>query len=374
MSKRRRANGEGSVSRRADGRWVATISIGRDKNGRIQRRAVYGRTQREAVAHLRKLQADLASGAPVTPDKTRLGEFLDRWLEDAARPCVAFNTLRIYRGFVKNHIAPAIGGITVRQLSPANVLFLHSEMERRGASPRLRQMVHTTLRRALRDAVQWGVLARNPCDLVERPRASRSEAAYLNSDQVQALLSAAKGDRLEALIVLAVSTGLRQGELLGLQWGDIDLEARTLSVRRQLKEEKQGRPVLGELKTAKSRRLVVLPKIAVAALRVHKAQHNIAHHPTALVFTGRRGFPLRKTNLLRRWYHPLVAKAGLPHFRFHGLRHTHATLLLSAGIHPKVVQERLGHASVMMTLDTYSHVTPSLQAEAAVRLDAALGQ
>ncbi len=131
--------------------------------------------------------------------------------------------------------------------------------------------------------------------------------------------------------------------------------------------------MLAELKTARSRRLVVLPKIAIGALRAHKAGLAVAQHPTALVFTDSRGGPLRKTNLLRRWYHPLIKKAGLPRCRFHDLRHTHATLLLSQGVHPKVVQERLGHASVTMTLDTYSHVTPSLQAEAAVRLDAALG-
>ena len=362
------------MSRRADGRWVATVSIGRGANGRLRRRAVYGRTQREALAHLRRLQADLAAGRPVAPDRARVGEFLERWLEDVARPSLAFNTLRIYRGFVRNHISPAIGGVTVRQLSPANVLFLQSEMERRGASPRLRQMVHTMLRRVLRDAVQWGMLARNPCDLVERPRAPREEASYLDTGQVRTLLAAARGDPLEALIVLAVTTGLRQGELLGLQWGDVDLRAGTLAVRRQLLEGDKGRPVLGELKTARSRRLVVLPEIAVGALRRHKAGLAVAQHPTALVFTGSRGCPLRKTNLLRRWYHPLVAKAGLPRSRFHDLRHTHATLLLSQGVHPKVVQERLGHASVTMTLDTYSHVTPSLQAEAAVRLDAALGQ
>ena len=371
--RKRRANGEGSVSRRKDGRWVATVTIGRDANGRLKRRAVYGRTQREALARLQELQSDLAAGRPVTPDRTRVSDFLERWLEDAARPSVAFNTLRMYEGFVRNHIVPAVGGITVRRLSAANVLFLQSEMERKGASPRLRQMVHAMLRRALRDAVQWGMLARNPCDLVKRPRAARGEASYLDADQVRALLAAAKGDPLEALVVLAVSTGLRQGELLGLQWGDIDLQAGTLAVRRQLLEEAKGTPVLGPLKTAKSRRLVVLPGIAIASLRGHKARLGVAQHPTALVFTASRGGPLRKTNLLRRWYHPLVEKAGLRRIRFHDLRHTHATLLLSQGVHPKVVQERLGHASVTLTLDTYSHVTPSLQADAAVQLDAALG-
>ena len=188
------------------------------------------------------------------------------------------------------------------------------------------------------------------------------------------MFTAAKGDRLEALIVLAISTGLRQGELLGLQWGDIDLQSGTLAVRRQLLQESKGKPVLGQLKTVKSRRLVVLPQIAITALRNHKAKLKVAHLPTALVFTGTQGAALRKNNLLRRWYHPLIKKAGLPRMRFHDLRHTHATLLLSQGIHPKVVQERLGHSSVMMTLDTYSHVTSSLQAEAAVQLDAALSQ
>ena len=213
MPKRRRANGEGSVSRRKDGRWVATITIGRDANDRLKRRAVYGRTQRDALAQLQKLQADVSAGRPVTPDKTRVSDFLERWLEDAARPSIAFNTLRIYKGFVKNHIVPAIGGITVRQLSATNILFLQSELEHKGASPRLRQMIHTMLRRALRDAVEWGMLSRNPCDLVKRPRAPREEASYLDAEQVRTLFAAAKGDRLEALIVLAVSTGLRQGEL-----------------------------------------------------------------------------------------------------------------------------------------------------------------
>ncbi len=369
---RRRANGEGSISRRKDGRWVATVSVGRDAGGRVRRRAVYARTQREAIAHLHRLQADLAAGRPVAPDRTNVAEFLGRWLEDAARPSIAYNTLRIYQGFLRNHVGPAIGGVAVRQLLPAHVLFLQSEMERRDASARLRQMVHTMLRRAIRVAVQWGLLARNPCDLVARPRAPSGEASYLDAGQVRSLLAAARGDRLEALVVLAVTTGMRQGELLGLQWGDVDLEAGSLAVRRQLVEGPGGRPALGELKTARSRRLVTLPDMAIAALRSHKARLGIAQLRTALVFTDSRGGPLRKTNLLRRWFHPLVARAGLGRIRFHDLRHTHATLLLGQGIHPKVVQERLGHASVTLTLDTYSHVTPSLQAEAAARLDAAL--
>jgi integrase len=372
--RRKRANGEGTVCRRRDGRWIAAATLGLDRDGRPVRRTVYGRTQAEAREKLDALRAEVAGGAAPAPERATLGEFTDRWLEDCVRPNRAKATYRSYAGTVRNHVAPVIGGVPLRRLSPQHVQAMLSEMGRRGASPRTRQMTYAVLRAALGQAVRWGLVPRNPCDAVDRPRVPRREARFLDEAGVRALLEAARGDPLEALAVTAVTTGMRQGELLGLQWGDVDLKAGTLAVRRQLVEEAKGRPVLGELKTTRSRRLVVLPEIAIGALRSHKAGLAVAQHPTALVFTDSRGNPLRKTNLLRRWYHPLVAKAGLPRSRFHDLRHTHATLLLSQGVHPKVVQERLGHASVTMTLDTYSHVTPSLQAEAAVRLDAALGR
>jgi integrase len=230
-------------------------------------------------------------------------------------------------------------------------------------------MTYAVLRAALGQAVRWRLITRNPCDAVDRPRVDPREARFLDEAGVRALLEAARGDRLEALAVTAVTTGMRQGELLGLQWGDVDLRRGTIAVRRQLLDHGMGRPELGKLKTAKSRRSVTLPAVAVAALARHRERLGALPLPSAPVFTDSRGGPLLKRNLLRRWFHPLVARAGLPRMRFHDLRHAHASLLLSAGVHPKVVQERLGHSQVSVTLDTYSHVAPSLQREAAGRVD-----
>jgi integrase len=367
--RRKRANGEGTVCRRRDGRWIAALTLGLDRGGRPVRRTVYGRTQAEAREKLDALRAEAAGGAVPAPERATVGEFTDRWLEDCVRPNRAKATHRSYRGTIRNHIAPMLGGVPLRGLSPQHVQALLSEMGRRGASPRTRQMTYAVLRAALGQAVRWGLVPRNPCDAVDRPRVPRREARFLDEAGVRALLQAAQGDPLEALLVTAVTTGMRQGELLGLQWGDVNLKEGTISVNRQLLDHGMGRPELGELKTAKSRRSVALPAIAVSALARHRERLGALPHPSTQVFTDSRGGPLRKRNLLRRWFHPLVAEAGLPRMRFHDLRHAHASLLLAAGVHPKVVQERLGHSQVSVTLDTYSHVAPSLQREAAVRID-----
>ena len=364
---RRRANGEGSVCRRADGRWVATLSVGRDARGRLVRRAVYGRTRQEAHAKLLRLQHAALDGRPVLSNRALLADYLERWLEEA-RPSLARSTHRHYGSAIRAHVAPLLGGVRLDRLEPRHVQTLHAEMERRGASPATQIKVRAVLRRALGQAVRYGLLPANPCDGVPRPRLPRKEVAYLDAGQVRRLFDAARGDPLEALVVLAVTTGLRQGELLGLQWRDVDLEARTLAVRRQLLEHSDGSLELGELKTRASRRRVDLPGTSVRALEAHRSRAKVAS-PDGLVFTDSRGGPVRKGNLLRRWFRPLLKRAGLPPVRFHDLRHTHATLLLAQGAHPKVVQERLGHSQISMTLDVYSHAVPSMQREAARGLD-----
>ena len=182
--------------------------------------------------------------------------------------------------------------------------------------------------------------------------------------QVVQLLEAAKGDRLEALYILAVTTGLRQGELLGLHWDDIDLGGSALRVRHTL-HELNGRVWIGEPKTRRARRQVDLPAIAVMALQHHREGMLIEGRPVGLVFCNNQGGPLRKSNLVRRSFLPLLKRAGLPVIRFHDLRHTAATLLLVQGVHPKIVQERLGHSQISLTLDTYSHILPGMGREAA---------
>jgi integrase len=257
-------------------------------------------------------------------------------------------------------------------------------MEKDGSSPRMRQLAHAVLHRALKQAVKWNLVPRNVCDAVDPPRVSKKEMKVYGPEEVRWLLEVAQGHRLETLFVLAVSTGLRQGELFGLQWEDIDLQTGTIFVQRQL-EEDNGKLRLTEPKSAKGRRRIDLPAFAVDSLWKHKARMLAEGRLACPVFCDTHGGWLRKSNFLRNEFRPLIEKANekaikeatekgtvpvlLPVIRFHDLRHSHATLLLSQGVHPKVVQERLGHSQISLTLDTYSHVLPTLGKEAAEKLD-----
>ena len=215
-------------------------------------------------------------------------------------------------------------------------------------------------------------MIRNACDAVDPPRVAKSEIKPLSPTEVSDLLAAAAGDRLESLYIVAIGTGLRLGELCGLQWSDVNLKDGVLSVRHTLTEV-GGKLTLTEPKTAKGRRLVTLPQRVVDSLAEHR-KRAVASGFAGLswVFTNTIGGPLRRSHFHRNEFKPMLKHAGLPDIRFHDLRHTSATLLLAQGVHPKVVQERLGHAHISLTLDTYSHVLPSMQADAANRMDAML--
>jgi len=369
MSNKRRGHGEGSIYQQADGRWCAILNLGYSESGKRRRRYVRGKTKREVREKLLKLQQQRADGILLDSSKLTIGEFLERWLDDDVRLNVKPATLQSYAGIVRNHLKPRVGGVRLVRLTPAGVQRLYSELEKEGKSPRLRLYVHAVLRRSLSRAVRWGLVVRNVCEAVDPPRLIRKEMMVLNPDQAMMLIKAAEADRLHALYLVAITTGLRQGELYGLHWSDLNLEGATLSVRRTLVEI-NGKLTTAEPKTTKSRRLVALPAVAVEALFEHRkraiAEGNAA---SQWVFCDENGGPLRRQNVQRRSFKPLLKSAGLPEIRFHDLRHTSATLLLSQGVHPKVVQERLGHAQISITLDTYSHVLPGMQEDAASRLD-----
>lgn len=240
--------------------------------------------------------------------------------------------------------------------------------------------LHAVLHTAFAQAERWGVVARNVADLVDAPRAPRHEMTALSPSQVRTLIDAAEGDRLAAIHVVAVTTGMRQGELLALRWADVDLDAGTAQVRASLVAERGGGFTFAEPKSARSRRQVMLTRVGVAALRQHRvrqAEERLRAGPAwddlDLVFANEVGRPLSRANLVGRSFLPLLRRAGLPRIRFHDLRHTAATLLLSRGVHPRISADMLGHATVAVTLDTYSHVTPTMQREAAAALDAVLG-
>ncbi len=340
------------------------------ENGKRRRRTVYGGTKGDVQAELLKLQTANSTGTLVKLQKETVTQFLTRWLADVAKPTVRATTFYNYDSIVKKHISPRIGGVQLQKLTPAQVQWLYSEMDRKGVGPNPRRLAHAVLRRAFKHAVKQGLVIRNVCDAVEPPTVPKSQITPLDENQVAQLLAAAKGDRLEALYHLAIGSGMREGELFGLQWSSLDLTTGTVSVSRSLCEI-SGKLSLGEPKSAKSRRMVTLPQHAVVALETHrKRQMAAGFGGVEYVFCNQHGGPLRRSHFQADEFKPLLTRAGLPPVRFHDLRHTHATLMLLAGENPKVVQERLGHSSIGITLDTYSHVLPSVQTGAATKLDA----
>jgi len=360
------------VFRRRDGVWAGSLTVGYDERGIRKRRTVYGPTKAAVLERLTRLRADALAGLLGDPRRLTVATFLHRWLEDVARTTTRASVYRRYAEIVRLRILPEIGGVTLSRLTPVHVQSLLTSLENKGVSPRGRQVTYDRLHRALAQAVRWGLVPRNVCDAVTRPRAPRPTMRVLTPEQVTTLLAAAREDRFHALYVLAVTTGLRQGELLGLQWDDVDLASAVLHVRHAL-HEVAGRLWLDQPKTTRARRTVDLPAVAVAAMRDHQARVLAKGRPHDFVFCDTQGGPVRKSNLVRRSFLPLLKRAGLPRIRFHDLRHTAATLLLLQGVHPKVVQERLGHSQISITLDTYSHVLPSMGREAAAKLDALLG-
>ena len=360
--------------RRRDGVWTGSVTVGYDDCGKRKRRTVYGATKGDVLEKLTRLRADALEGILGDPQRLTVATYLHRWLDDAVRPSVRVSVHRRYAEIVRLRIVPRIGGIALSRLTPMHVQSLLTSLENEGVSSRGRQMAYDRLRRALNQAVQWGLVPRNVCDAVTRPRAQRPTMRVLTPEQVSVLLAAAREDRFHALYVLAVTTGLRQGELLGLQWADIDLDRAVLRVCHAL-HEVAGHLWLDEPKTARGRRTVDLPACAVRALREHRNRMLAEREDLQeLVFCDTQGGPVRKSNLVRRSFLPLLRQASLPRIRFHDLRHTAATLLLLEGVHPKVVQERLGHSQISITLDTYSHVLPSMGRDAAKKLDALLGE
>jgi len=270
------------------------------------------------------------------------------------------------------HVIPDLGGVRLKQLEPMNVRVWQTALEKRGVSSHQRQAVYVLLKTILKNAIRLNLLARNPLDAIDKPRTVNKELQVLSPDEVRHLLESTTHHRLHALIALAVSTGARQGELFGLQWRDIDLAAGVMTIQRTLVEV-SGHIEFGEPKTARSRRRVQLPRNAVQALREHRGRCPALPHPTMLVFTDTEGNPLRRSNFIRRIWHPLLAKAELPRVKFHSLRHSHITNLLAAGGNLKAVSDRVGHSRTSMTADVYAHAVDGMQEELVRKLDQQLG-
>ena len=368
---------KGSFQKRTGKRgtsWYGKYDYTDPITGKRVHRRVSAPTRKECESRLRAAIAAAESGKALATSKMTLGHFTEQWLETIERPA----TFRRYADTMRIHVLPSLGSAQLAKIGPPHLQKLYKDKLESGLSPTTVNFLHVTLHGALKQAVRWGLIERNPTELVDPPRRTQPEFETWSAEQTRSGLATGDETGLAALWRLALLTGMRRGELLGLKWEDIDFATGTLSVRRTLTRGKGGTWELGQPKTKSGRRSIALPASCVEALkrhRAHQAEERLRLGPIwegqGFIFTSHTGHPLH-VNTLMYQFKKLIEAADVPSIRFHDLRHTCATLLLSQGVHPKIVQERLGHANISMTLDHYSHVTPDMQRQAADTLDAAL--
>jgi integrase len=369
MKKLRRGRGEGSVTYNAAKQlYVASIAIRRDENGVVRRRFVYAKNKCDVVAKLKELH----NTEPAQREKlfnSSLHDYLIGWLESGVRSRVRVGTYQLYRGYVFNKIVPdhVFSGVRIRKLVPADVRSFYARLAQRGDTASLQHKIHVLLKSALKQAVKDGTLTRNVFDAVDPPRVPRREMLCLDEQQSASLLQSLEGNPLQALYVLALSCGLRLGELLGLQWSDVNPREGRLSIQRTFDEKTR---TAKEPKSERSRRTVELPLVARNALRSHqKLALSADVKSSTWVFCDKEGRPLRGSHVVRDSLFKVLKEANLPRIRFHDLRHTAATLMLLKGVPAITVSKILGHASVGFTLQTYGHVLPSMEQDAVKKMD-----
>ncbi len=361
----KRGNNEGSIYRRKDRRWGASLTL---PNGK--RKHFYSRTRADAAERLRQAQHLAGQGLPIPPQRVAFGSFAEKWLEEIARPRLRPRTTHGYRSILYHDLLPEFSRTRLAELTPARIqAYMNAKLEV-GLSPQTVKNHHALLRRILGDAHRYGLVGQNTAKLVSPPRVVREPIRPLSVPEARSLLEALRGDRLEALVHLAIMTGMRSGELLGLTWDMLDLERGELRVERAL-QRLDGEYRLVETKTHRSRRRLPLPQETAALLsarRAAQAEDRRCAGPRwldqwGLVFTNEQGWPT-DAKAVRRRLDTALARAGLPHIRVHDLRHTAASLMLAAGTPLKVVQEVLGHSTIAVTSEVYAHLAPELAREA----------
>jgi integrase len=372
MAQKRRGHGEGSIKQRADGLWEARVSLEGGK-----RRSFYGKTRKEAQDKLRVALRDLDAGLDLSAGRQTVGQFLDHWLEDVVKPTVRPKTHYSYAQLVRLHLKPNLGHHQLGKLTPQHVQAMMRAKSTAGLSPRTVQYLRAVLRRALGQALKWGLVSRNVATLVDPPRSVKKPVAPLTAEQARAFIAFTADDRLGPLFHVAIASGLRQGELFGLRWQDVDVTAGTLYVRHAL-QRINGTLTLVEPKTTLSRRTVTLPESALNVLRaqrLNQLKERLLAGPrwqdADYVFTSSIGTPLEPSNVSHR-LHTLLEAAKLPHQRFHDLRHCAASLLLAGGVAPRTIMGILGHSQISLTMNTYAHLSPALERDAARALDSVL--
>ena len=366
---RRRGPGEGSIYQRRDGRWTAAISIGNGK-----RKSFYGKSRQEVATKLTKALHTQQNGLKLPNERVTVASFMLQWLECAVRGFVRPATYTSYEGIVRLHILPEIGHLALARLSTEDIQKLLGKKQKAGLSNKRLHHILSVLKQALNTAVAWEKVPRNVAQQATAPPLKKQQIVPLTPEEARHFLAACEDDRLGALFTVALAMGLRRGEILGLQWDDVDFKSRTLSVRHAL-QRVEGQLQLVPPKSTRSIRTIPIPDIAMHALKRHQTRQEeearAAGHKwtgSGFVFTTSIGTPLDGDNVTKR-FKRLLREAGIRDQRFHDLRHCCGTLLVAQGVHPRVVMEILGHSQISVTMNTYASVNHDLQQNAMAKLN-----
>ncbi len=399
--KSRRSRGEGAIRKLASGGYEARLTVGCDANGKRIRKNLYAETKDVLIAMIARTRQQHVAKPRYHADAEALtmAGFIAEWLESEVKSNNRPATYRLREGTCRNHIVPYLGMMRLAHVEDNHVRGLLQVLQGKSIGARTRQVVHATLHCVFEVAVRDKLLATNPMSTVEKPKTRRKEKVIFTEEEARLFIAAARGDQYEALYILALMSGMREGELFALEWSNIDLQEQVVRVRANLAQDLKYQLVREETKTASSWRVVDLPKIAVEALRDHKKR---IRGFEGLVFRDSADGPLRKSNFLRRQYHPLLerwrvctdcdhlwlrdranaicpacssaeSKPRLPHVTFHTLRHVVNSILLARGVNVRLLADRLGHSTTRTTLEHYSHVLPDARREAARSLDDLFG-
>lgn len=369
----------GQLIKKGERKWLVRIFLGRDGNGKRDyfNKLIHG-TKKEASDYRSRMLTDISQGTFVVPSKTTLDEYIDEWLRNSAKQKLSERTYASQVFCLDRYVRPKLGAKKLSSLQPLDLQELYTGMRERGLSPRTIQIVHNILNRAFNQAVKWRVMATNPAQFADKPKQERREMQALAPEQAARFLEAAKDDRYFLYFALSLDTGARPSELLALQWKDIDFEQGRVTVRRTLEYTDYSKGFsFNDPKTPRSRRSITISQMNLNYLRDHRREQaeirlksGAKWQPYDLIFCTREGKPIQMRNILRRHLRPILKRTELPQaLNLYSLRHSCATLLLAAGVNPKIVSERLGHASIVLTLDTYSHVLPDMQQTAADKLE-----
>lgn len=369
----------GQIIEKSKGVWLVRVESKRNGKRQSVSKQIRG-TKRDAEKFLTAWLRDMDKGVFVEPSRQTLNEYLDFWLESIAKPRLHPRTFGDYQDLMRLYVRESLGNTNLADLKAAHLQTLYGKMQtEKNLSPRRVRYTHTVLSSALKKAVELDILPRNICQFVQLPKQTRREMDTLTQEECAMFLDALKGERLAAMFSLALTTGMRPEEYLALKWTDIDFEKGTATVRRALITNRTGGGWhFSEPKTKQSRRTMPLPPSVVKELKAHRREQlteriklGAAWQDNDLVFPSEIGTPHSAPNITRRVFKPALKRAKIREsIRLYDLRHTCATLLLQAGINPKIVSERLGHAGITLTLDVYSHVLPNMQQSASDHLEA----